>query len=166
MMTPTSTLRRSGAPDEGLVDLQALTVDGLDDDVENLWAATITEDVNEGMTLKLEDDQRKTDEAVGKTTHVTVNQRTISDNTAAEIMDTNLNAGVRTIGDETAQNYIASDVDYELLKVLGEGGMGTVYTARQTSIDRSIAVKMIKEEFAKDNSKTTVPRASSWLKLQ
>jgi WD40 repeat protein/serine/threonine protein kinase len=34
--------------------------------------------------------------------------------------------------------------EYELLKVLGEGGMGIVYDARQTSIDRNVAVKMLK----------------------
>ena len=36
------------------------------------------------------------------------------------------------------------DAEYELIKVLGEGGMGVVYDARQTSIDRSVALKMIK----------------------
>jgi len=34
--------------------------------------------------------------------------------------------------------------EYELLKVLGEGGMGIVYDARQTSIDRNVAIKMLK----------------------
>ncbi len=34
--------------------------------------------------------------------------------------------------------------EYELLNVLGEGGMGVVYDARQTSIDRNVALKMIK----------------------
>lgn len=38
--------------------------------------------------------------------------------------------------------------DYELLSVLGEGGMGVVYTARQASIDRTVAVKMLKPGMA------------------
>ena len=43
------------------------------------------------------------------------------------------------------------DPEYELIKVLGEGGMGIVYDARQTSIDRSVALKMIKGAAATDN---------------
>jgi len=38
----------------------------------------------------------------------------------------------------------AKDPEYELVKILGEGGMGIVYEARQTSIDRQVALKMIK----------------------
>ena len=36
--------------------------------------------------------------------------------------------------------------DYDLLDLLGQGGMGMVYAARQASIDRTVAFKMIKPE--------------------
>ncbi len=40
---------------------------------------------------------------------------------------------------------------YELLHIVGEGGMGTVYKARCRILDRIVAVKILKEEFA-DNA--------------
>ncbi|NQV25988.1 MAG: protein kinase [Rhodopirellula sp.] len=40
--------------------------------------------------------------------------------------------------------------EYELLKKLGEGGMGLVFLARQRSIDREVALKMLKPKTAKD----------------
>lgn len=36
--------------------------------------------------------------------------------------------------------------DYELRGLLGEGGMGLVYDARQAAVDRSVAVKMLKPD--------------------
>ncbi len=44
--------------------------------------------------------------------------------------------------------------DFELLEKLGEGGMGVVYSARQSSIDRSIALKMIKSDVVSDEAKS------------
>lgn len=38
---------------------------------------------------------------------------------------------------------------FEILSCLGVGGMGSVFLARQTSLNRYVAVKMIKSEFAK-----------------
>jgi WD40 repeat protein len=45
-----------------------------------------------------------------------------------------------------------SDADYDLIKMLGQGGMGVVYWARQASIDRNVAVKMLKPEMARDGA--------------
>ena len=43
-----------------------------------------------------------------------------------------------------------AEPEYELLKKLGEGGMGLVFMARQRSIDREVALKMLKPKTAKD----------------
>lgn len=48
---------------------------------------------------------------------------------------------------DTAKPTVISPADapdYELLDVIGEGGMGVVYSARQSAIARTVAVKMLK----------------------
>lgn len=78
------------------------------------------------MTIKAEE---SIDEDLTNQTSLVIKKRNFSDTTAAEYKD---------------------DAEYELIEVLGQGGMGVVYTARQTSIDRQVAVKMLKSKTAQN----------------
>src|SRR5262245_30829209 len=40
--------------------------------------------------------------------------------------------------------------NYEIQSLLGQGGMGSVYVARHKVIDRQVAIKVMKREFAED----------------
>ena len=42
--------------------------------------------------------------------------------------------------------------DYQIIDVLGKGGVGVVYSAKQTSIDRNVALKMLHPKMSKDQS--------------
>ena len=55
-----------------------------------------------------------------------------------------LHIGKRSVGKIEDENR----ADYELMEVLGEGGMGTVWLARQSAIDRRVAIKIPRRDIS------------------
>ena len=46
---------------------------------------------------------------------------------------------------------------YRLIEKIGEGGMGVVWKAVDTTLDREVAVKILPEEFSRDARFSTPP---------
>ena len=40
---------------------------------------------------------------------------------------------------------------YQIVRIIGEGGMGAVYEARHVQMDRRVAIKMLRAEFVRDH---------------
>ncbi len=90
---------------------------------DSQWRGTIDVDTKQGQTIR----QRET--ITGFRSSLPVKSRYVREK--------------RKAGSEPPKS-LAEVPDYELLDIIGEGGMGVVYAAHQSSIARTVAVKMLK----------------------
>lgn len=64
----------------------------------------------------------------------------------------NVSAPVKLIVDKVDLKQVAASLpQYDVLDVLGEGGMGFVYKVRDRSLDKVFALKVLKPEFVQDS---------------
>ncbi len=110
------------APDQGTVTRTTGfepadgTERGVDDAITFIWGSALESRPSPAATLRADASM------IQREVHVTVNPRTL----------------------QRPDEMVGRQADYELLSPLGEGGMGIVFAARQTSIDRTVAIKMLK----------------------
>ena len=100
-----------------------------------------SEDLSELMTRQWESVVEE-DESIGRTLR---QRETIGGKAGTKSSLAVKSRQVRRRDDQTPTQIAPEDVpDYELLDIIGEGGMGVVYAAQQNSIARTVAVKMLK----------------------
>ncbi len=85
----------------------------------------------------------------GEGPEMTIKSRHDSQASEGSPEDTITSVPMRSMQSTEDARMSLNSPEYELLSVLGEGGMGVVWSAKQTSVDRNVAVKMIKGPYAK-----------------
>ncbi len=71
------------------------------------------------------------------------------------LIDSSPKSLVREIFSEKATpNLIGTQINqYKIISLLGEGGMGAVYLARDTKLERKVAIKFLSDKLSKDTNR-------------
>ena len=96
------------------------------EDAVSLWGDAVAADASPGMSIKAGGAEARS----SAESRLLLRKRRVAD-----------------AGSGTAES---EKQDFEVAGVLGEGGMGVVFSARQASLDRDVAVKMVRAERADD----------------
>ncbi|MFO0867304.1 MAG: serine/threonine-protein kinase, partial [Pirellulales bacterium] len=75
---------------------------------------------------------------------------TLKGRSSGKVTDTALVIQTRSVVNRREAGTLPIEAEYELLDVIGQGGVGVVYLARQSSIDRDVAVKMLRKDRVED----------------
>ncbi|MGL4512903.1 MAG: protein kinase domain-containing protein [Lacipirellulaceae bacterium] len=131
------------------------------DDAENLgatWGPKATRTLRQDQTIQL-DSTSIDDDGGGGESPASIRQSTIRIGQTVSGFRSTLPIKARSLSDSAnfrtlqvradgaprALIPVRETPDYELLEILGQGGMGVVYAAKQSSIARTVAVKMLKK---------------------
>ncbi|MFT7642927.1 MAG: hypothetical protein ACI9G1_004690, partial [Pirellulaceae bacterium] len=102
-------------------DLRQVRSADSDSEVKNMWKTFNNSKISPKMSIKVDNQVQMVKDGLA------IHRRTV----------------------RTPEDPDAEEADYQLLRFVGEGGMGTVYEAKQGSVQRRVAVKTLKPELAK-----------------
>lgn len=120
------------------------------EDARTIWAHQVEDGHNPTLTVKpaMDDDSEEEEQKDGKTHTEPDREKEGAKKAKVQVPGVKMRPSHLVIKGKKA----SVPPDFELLKLIGKGGMGMVFEAKQASIDRDVAIKMIRVGHAKNRS--------------